>query len=35
MIESTKCTLECKVYDRVYKVHTGVQGVLQSVQSVH
>ena len=24
MIESTKCTLECKVYDRVYKVYVRV-----------
>ena len=35
MIESAKCTLGCKVYYRVYKVYTGVQSVLQSVQRVH
>ena len=35
MIESAKCTLECKVYYRVYKGYTRVQSVLESVQSVH
>ena len=34
MIESTKCTLECKVYDRVYKVYVRVYKAYARVKCV-
>ena len=34
MIESTKCTLECKVYGRVYKVYVRVYKAYARVKCV-